>query len=145
MKPVKLAMALCLVAGVAQASDLKPTIGAANAKFSAAFNKGDAAALANFYTENATILPAGAPMAHGHAGVQKVWQGAIDSGLKNMALQAISVEQYGPNGAREIGRFSLDAPNAQKQMTHVEGKYVVIWKHQKNAWKLDTDIWNMNQ
>ncbi len=49
------------------------------------------------------------------------------------------------NAAREIGEFSLDQPNAQKQMMHVEGKYVVLWRHVGHNWKLDTDIWNTNQ
>ena len=48
-------------------------------------------------------------------------------------------------GAREIGRVTAEAPNAQKQLTKVEGKYVVVWKKVKGAWKLDTDIWNLNQ
>jgi hypothetical protein len=35
-------------------------------------------------------------------------------------------------------------PNPQKEMTKVEGKYVVVWKHVDDKWMLDSDIWNMN-
>jgi ketosteroid isomerase-like protein len=89
-------------------------------------------------------LPPGAPMAKGRAAIQSLWQGAIAAGDKNMSLQALQVDQFG-NAAREIGQFSLDVPNPQKQMTHVEGKYVVLWRRAGGGWKLDTDIWNTNQ
>ncbi len=144
MKTVFLAIPLLVLAGTAQARDIKADIDAANAKFAAAFNKGDAAALGQFYTEQATALPPGAPMAKGRAAIQAIWQGAITAGDKNMSLQALQVDQFG-NAAREIGQFSLDAPNPQKQMTHVEGKYVVLWRRAGSGWKLDTDIWNTNQ
>jgi uncharacterized protein (TIGR02246 family) len=128
----------------AQARDVKADIDAANAKWEAAFNKGDAAAVAQLYTEQATVLPPGAAMAKGRAAIQAVWKGAIDAGYKNITLKALQVDQFG-TAAREIGAFSLDAPNPQKQMVHVEGKYVVLWRRSAGSWKLDTDIWNANQ
>ncbi len=144
MKTVCFAIPLLVLAASAQARDIKADIDAANEKFAAAFNKGDAAGVAQFYTEQATALPPGAPMAKGRAAIQALWQGAIEAGDKNVSLQALRVDQFG-NAAREIGQFSLDAPNPQKQMTHVEGKYVVLWRRVGGSWKLDTDIWNTNQ
>ena len=38
-------------------------------------------------------------------------------GSRIVTLKAVQVNQFG-NAAREIGEFSLDAPNAQKQTTH---------------------------
>ena len=144
MKVAILAIPLLVLAGSAQARDIKADIDAANARFVAAFNKRDAAGIGQLYTEHATALPPGAPMAKGRAAIQAFWQGAIQSGLKNASLKALQVDQFG-NAAREIGTFSLDAPDAQKQMVHVEGKYVVLWRRERSGWKLDTDIWNMNQ
>lgn len=145
MKSMLLAIPLLMVLGVAaHARDLKSEIDAANQRFGEAFSRGDAAAVARLYTPHATILPPGSDMVTGRDGIQKVWAGVIQSGLKFGALQTVSVEQYG-NAAREIGRFSAEVPNAQKQMTKVEGKYVVIWKRVNGAWLLDTDIWNLNQ
>src|SRR6185312_2743301 len=145
MRRLAYVLPVLLLATAAQARDLKPDIDAANAKFVAAFNKGDAAAMAALYTEHATALPPGGDVVQGRDGIQKLWAGAIQSGLKNVTLQAVSVEAYGASTAREIGRFSFDAPNPQKQMSKVDGKYVVIWKRVKGAWRLDTDIWNMNR
>ena len=119
-------------------------IDAANGKWMAAFNAGNAAALAALYTDTATLLPPGAPVAKKQAAIQAFWAGAIRSGLKNGRLEAQSVESYGRTG-REIGRFSVDAPAPGGQTAQVEGKYLVIWKKVHGAWKLDADIWNANR
>jgi uncharacterized protein (TIGR02246 family) len=144
MKALVLALSLLTLTAAAPGRDIKSQIDAANAKWVEAFNKGDAAAVGQLYTEQATALPPNAPMATGRAAIQSFWQGAIQSGVKNVTLKALKVDQFG-GAAREIGEFSLDAPNAQKQMVHVEGKYVVLWRRVRGNWKLDTDIWNTNQ
>jgi uncharacterized protein (TIGR02246 family) len=144
MKIVIFAALLQALAVSAQARDVKSEIDAANAKWVAAFNKGDAAGVAQLYTEQATALPPGAPMAKGRAAIEAFWQGAIQSGIKNASLKALKVDQFG-SAAREIGEFSLDAPDAQKQAVHVVGKYVVLWRHSGKGWKLDTDIWNTDK
>jgi uncharacterized protein (TIGR02246 family) len=144
MKLASATAVLLLLTAPAFADSVKSDIDKANAKWLAAFNKGDGAAIAALYTENATALPAGAPIAKGRAEIQKFWQGVIDQGVKNVVLTTNSVESYG-KAAREIGQFTFDAPDAQKNMTHVEGKYVVVWKKAKGGWQLDTDIWNMNK
>jgi uncharacterized protein (TIGR02246 family) len=134
---------LLLLTGIAHARDVKSEIEAANQKFGAAYDKGDAAALARLYTSHATILPSGSEMVTGRDNIQKFWAGAIQSGLKFTSLQTVSAEQYG-NAAREIGHFTADAPNAQKQITKLDGKYVVVWKRLNGTWMLDCDIWNLN-
>lgn len=144
MKLVAFAIALLLSAPVSQARDVRSDIVAVNQKLGAAYAAGDAAAIARLYTEHATILPPGGDMATGREGVQKVWAGAMQSGLKFTGLQTVAVERYGA-AAREIGRFTAEAPNAQKEMVKMNGKYVVVWKQVKGAWLLDSDIWNLNR
>ena len=144
MKWIMLALPLLALAVTAEAKDAKSDIDAANAKWIAAVSKGDTASLGQLYTEQATALPPGAPMAKGRAAIQKLWQGAIDSGVKNVTLKTVQLDQFG-NAAREIGEFTLDMPDAQKQTMHVEGKYVVLWRKVGGSWKLDTDIWNTNK
>ncbi len=143
MKAAILAIPILVMAASAQAA-IKSDIDAGNAQFVAAFNKGDAAGVAQLYTENAAALPPGGPMAKGRAAIQAFWQGVMQAGVKNVSLKALQVDQFGST-AREIGQFSLDQPNQQKQMVHVEGKYVVLWRHIGGRWKIDTDIWNTNQ
>lgn len=144
MKSIIFALPLLTLTATAQARDIKSEVDAANAKWVAAVNKGDAASVGQLYTEQATALPPGAPMVKGRAAIQKLWDDAIKSGVKNVTLKAVEVEQFG-NAAREIGLFTLDMPDAQKQPMHVEGKYVVLWRKVGGSWKLDTDIWNTNK
>ena len=141
MRLLALALPLLLIASQAGAAEpLAATIQTANRAFAAAFNKGDTAALAQMYTEQATILPSGAEMAQGRPAIQKFWQAASASGLKNMVLTVASVEPLGATALREIGRFSFDTPSGK-----AEGKYLVVWKKPAGKWLLDADIWNMNK
>ena len=119
MKAAILAAPLLLLATIAQARDISSEIDAANAKWIAAFNKGDAAAVAQLYTERATALPPGAPMAKGRAAIQAFWDGAIKNGVKNVTLKSVQVNQFG-NAAREIGEFARCTERSEAMRTNRE-------------------------
>ncbi len=146
MKALALAAsAFLLAAAPSLAQQQAPAeIADANRRFEQAFNRGDAAAVAALYTENAVLLPPGADMLTGRRAAQTFWQGAYGSGARNLSLNTVSVETYG-DAAREIGRFTLEAPGQGGQTSRVEGKYVVVWKKTADGWRLDTDIWNTNR
>ena len=120
-------------------------IAEAHRRLEQAFNRGDAAAVAALYTEDATLLPPGADILSGRGAAQARWQAAYDTGARNLSLDPVSVETYGGDAAREIGRFTLEAPGRGGQTARVEGKYVVVWKKTADGWRLDTDIWNLNR
>ena len=144
MKSILLAMPILLISAHAFAQGAEADIRKANQGFEQAFGRKDSAALGRMYTEHAMALPPGSPKAEGRGAIQKLWQDAIDAGIQNLSLDTMSVEEYGP-AAREIGRFSLDAPDENQNLVKLEGKYVVIWKKTGDGWKLDTDIWNFDQ
>jgi len=139
MKLIWTAAAIVFVALPAMAQSVKTSIDQANQTFSAAFAKGDAASLAALYTEQATILPPGAPMMKGRKNIETFWKEAMTT-LKNLKLKAVDVESFGTTTAREIGTFTADAGPQQ-----VVGKYVVIWKKSGKSWHLSTDIWNTDK
>jgi uncharacterized protein (TIGR02246 family) len=157
MKKASLTALLLLLFGCAQTpppppapaepvADLKAQIDANNAAWAAAANRGDAAAVASMYTENATMLPPGTGIQQGRAAIQKTVAAIGRSGVRNFALQSVSLDRIGPDTAREIGQFTLDAPGPiKKHWVKVHGKYVVIWKLANGKWMLDTDIWNTNK
>jgi len=138
------ACALLTTTSFSFAQSVTTEIEAANARFEQEFGKGDAAALARMYTDNATVLPPDSDIVTGREEIQAFWQGAIQSGIKNLTLKSVRVDELGAGAAREIGRFTLEAPGTQNQMAKVEGKYVVVWRKVGREWKLDADIWNMN-
>jgi len=118
---------------------VQAVIAAANENFMAAFNRGEAAGLADFYTENGQLLPTGSDFVTGKAAIQAFWQGAMDMGIKKtVRLETVEAEGHGDT-AIEIGKYTLsgEAGNVMDR-----GKYVVIWKQEGGQWKLHRDIWN---
>jgi uncharacterized protein (TIGR02246 family) len=113
-------------------------------QFIEAFNKGDAAAVANMYTMDARVLPPNSEMVEGRANIQKFWQGAITAGLKMSTLETVHVEQQG-NLAVEVGRYTTTMSGAGDTTTTDQGKYVVVWKRDGKDWKLAVDIFNTNR
>src|SRR5438128_3145663 len=101
MKLAWTAAVIVFAAFPATAENVKSSIDQANQTFSAAFAKGDAASVASLYTEQATILPPGAPMMKGRKSIEAFWRQAMSS-LKNLKLKAVDVKRFGTAAAREI-------------------------------------------
>ena len=138
---------VCVVlmfAGVASAqqsnSQLRKAIVAANAEFAAAFARGDGAGIAALYAVDGQLLPPNSNIVSGREAIKTFWQGAIDSGLKQVKLETIEVHGAGATVA-EVGTYSILDGNGQVLDS---GKYVVIWKREKAKWRLYRDIWNSN-
>lgn len=131
-------------ASIAEAQQpARAAIEANTRQFIAAFNKGDAAAVANMYTTGARLLPPNAEMVEGRANIQKYWQEAITAGFKMVSLEAVHIETQG-NIAVEVGRYTITVPGAGGVTTTDKGKYVVTWKREGRSWKLAIDIFNTN-
>lgn len=119
-------------------SDIHSTINEISKNFESTFSQSDAAQLADFYTENGMLLPAGSDFVQGKQNIQEYWQVAIDMGIKNIELEILEVEQH-DDTAIEMSKFKLSDANDQ---VIDQGKGIVIWKYENNAWKLHRDIWN---
>lgn len=125
-----------------EAHEVRKAIEAANAQWAAAFNRGDAVAVAALYTDGATVMPPDSEMVRGRQDIREFWQGAIQGGLKDAVLTTVEVQASG-SMAYEIGKFSLTAHPKDQAPKMISGKYVVVWKRQADGgWKLHVDIWN---
>jgi ketosteroid isomerase-like protein len=111
-------------------------------KFVVAFNAGDGATVASFYSKDAALFPPGGERIDGRSAIQTFWQGAIDSGMKIDDLHAVEVDSRN-DVAGEVGVFILSVPG-ENGLTKVGGKYIVIWKRTGHTWQLHRDIWNTN-
>jgi uncharacterized protein (TIGR02246 family) len=143
---------LALCACAAQQPSTSPTrrgadgvrgqIEQAAARFSDAFNRGDAPALAAMYDTGGVVLAPNAPPMHGRQNIEAFWAGARQQGFRTLSLAVDSVEPIG-NHAIELGRYSLVIqPPGQAEMTD-RGKYMVLWKRQADgSWKLYRDMFN---
>lgn len=142
MKRIAFAAAcLLVIAGPALAQD-KAAIQALNDKWDAAFNKGDAAAVAAMYTEDAYVLPEGADMIKGREAIKAFWTDAMKE-IGDGKLTTLDVLPMGPEFVREIGTYHFKTKGDKPQ--ELNGKYVVVWRKVGNDWLLATDIWNGNQ
>ena len=138
---------LMIVAGLALGAapalaQNKATLEKLNDAWTAAFNKGDAAAVAMLYTEDAYVLPPGSAMVKGRAAIEAFWRQAAQQ-MTDAKLTTVDVLPLGRAAAREIGTVTLKTKSQPPQ--EVVGKYVVVWRKIGRDWKLATDIWNTDK
>ena len=124
------------------AAAVKAKIEAGNKACGQASLKGDAAAAASYYDENAVMLPSNMPVVKGRAAIEKTMTGWIQSEMKmkEFTSTTISVEGAG-DYAVELGRYFQTFEMNGKVIADT-GKYVTVWKKQADAsWKIAYDIW----
>ena len=132
-----LALACVLWAAPARSEDVRQAVEAANREFIAAFLRGDAAAVASLYTEDAQVIGPGSPVASGRRAIAAYWQGSIEAGIQDVALETAEVESA-DDLACETGTVRL--MGADGAVT--QARYVVVWKRIGGRWMLHRDIWN---
>jgi uncharacterized protein (TIGR02246 family) len=132
---------VCGFAGAAMAQSVA-AIQALNDKWTAAFNKGDAAAIAAMYTADAYVLPPGSGVVKGHQAIEAFWRQAAHE-MGDAKLTTVDVLPLGPRAAREIGTVTLETKAQPPQ--RIAGKYAVVWRKIRGHWLLATDIWNTDK
>ena len=126
-------------------SQIRAAMGSTNDLFnSEVFGRRNFDALDQIYTEDARILPPGAPMVSGREGIKQFWRNLIESvNARSAVLSSVEVIPTG-DGIVEIGRADLTVePEGQAPAT-MEVKYVVYWQREDGRWKWHIDIWNPN-
>jgi len=135
---ISAALFLAAGPGSATAASARADIDAANVKFMALVAKGDAAGLAALYAAGGQVLPPNSDFASGTAGIQKLWQGVMDSGIKGAKFTTLDVMEGGDLAA-ETGKYELTGAEGKVLDS---GKYVVVWKREGGRWKIYRDIFN---
>jgi uncharacterized protein (TIGR02246 family) len=113
-----------------------------NDQWMAAFNKGDAAAVAAMYTIDAHVLPDGREMVKGRPAIEALWKQQME-GATVEKITTLDVKPLGGNAAREIGTATMKTKAQPPQDVVI--KYAVVWQKEGGQWKLLQDIWNMNK
>lgn len=122
------------------AVDARQAIDQVNMQFMEAWKAGNAAGVANLYTEDAVFLAPHAKAMQGREAITEYLQGAINAGLKEIKLETVAFDQHG-DIAHERGQYELYT--ADGQVDH--GKYMIIWKKQDGAWRIHWDMYNTNR
>lgn len=121
--------------------NVRDAINSAVQSFGDAFRRGDAAAVAALYAEDATLLPPGSPVTKGRDAIREFWQGAMSVGVREAKLETVEVESR-DDLAYEVGRFEMAMQPPGGERAEVTGKYVVVWKREADGWRMHVDIWN---
>ena len=129
---------------VQQATDVRAAIDRVNRRFVEAWNSGDVAGAMTVYTDDATILPSGAPRVKGCGPIQQFWQGVKHSGVRAVTLQTDDLEIIG-DLAREIGAATLTLRAEDGTEQTLTAKFVVVWKQEDGEWRWHTDIWHTDE
>lgn len=121
--------------------DIRDAIKSAIQTFADAFSRGDAAAVAEWYTGDATLLPPDNPMLKGREAIRAFWQGVMSAGVSGAKLETLEVESRG-DLAYEVGRFEMVAQPQGGERAELTGKYLVVWRQEGGGWRMHVDIWN---
>ena len=90
------------------------------------------------YSPDANAFPPNAPIIKGRAGIQKMWQDVMNSGITSLSLATTEVESAG-NLAYESGTYEMTTKDGK---TADRGKSCVVWKKVNGQWMLHRDIWS---
>ena len=127
---------------IAAGQDAAAGIAETAERFEAAFNGGDAAAMAELYTPGGAVLPPDAARIDGREGIKALWQSFMDAGVKDLAIETVELEVHS-DAASEVGSYTLTAPDGEGGRVKGQGKYIVLWrKGDDGVWRIHRDIWN---
>ena len=110
-------------------------------QFMDAVSRGDAAAVAMYYTEEARLLPPNSDAVVGMEAIQAFFQESFEAGVTDFQLMPAAVKVMG-DVAYERGEFQLTIQPEMGEPIMDRGKYVSIWKSVMGEWKIDIGIWN---
>jgi uncharacterized protein (TIGR02246 family) len=129
--------------GVQEArNDARAAIEEGNSKFAELYARGDAAAIAALYTEDAIVFPPGSDMVKGRQAITEFWGATKESGVTSVTLSTVDVGESG-DLAYEVGTAVLTIEQDGQGPVEAAAKYVVVWKRQSDgSWQLHRDIWN---
>jgi uncharacterized protein (TIGR02246 family) len=139
---------LCIITIVVTASCSNPstndeaTISAQNQKWMELIVKKDAAAVAQLYAEDGTMLPPNAPKVVGRAALQTAWGELFK--IPGMTLTFKTERFIFSNDrtmATEIGSYAFGMGDGENRTVDL-GKAVVVWVKQGNTWLVQTDMFS---
>ena len=131
---------------VSNTDEVRAAIAAIDKKFMEDVNRGNAAAGAAAYTDDAILMPPNNSPVRGKQAIEK-YLAEIGSQLQasNFQLSILEVDVQGDTTiVRGTYSSSFTVPGTDAPMED-RGKTLNVWKRQADgSWKLHRDIWNSN-
>lgn len=114
-------------------------LAAARSGWVAAYNAGDAEALARYFADDAVLLPAGEPARSGRPAVDAYLEQMLGEGAGTLEIVSHEVRSSGGLAVDRAAYAVAEGDGAARRT----GKYVMVWQRDaEGAWKIVWDIWN---
>jgi uncharacterized protein (TIGR02246 family) len=110
-------------------------------QFSAAYMRGDAAAMVALYTPDAVIFPEQSHAISGHDAIKHYWTMRPGRKVTRHVLMPTRVEVDGQH-AYDHGTYEIAGERDGKTWGPFRGKYLVVWRRESDGWKMQLDMWN---
>jgi len=121
---------------------LKDEIQAAQDRLADAVSAHDAERAASLYTEDAHLIPQGAPACTGRGAIAAFFAGAFANGIAGARFITEDVDGDEAR-ASEVGRYELYAAGADgNRVRAAEGRYLIAWRKAGGAWRIHRDMFN---
>ena len=117
---------------------VKQIISDNNKRYRIALLSGDSAAFADLHHSATINMPPGAPVMTGQGPMGAMIEQMPAIGVTDYKLTTTNV-YGGPEDVIEEGKYEIDTG---KNKVMEIGKYIVIWKLDKDKWKIYRSIWN---
>ena len=122
--------------------DIQKVVREANDRWNETFNSGDAAAVAQLYTKDGTVLPHTHAVVKGTDAITEFWSGMIAAGVRGHGIEVLDAQRSG-DLAFSSGRWWAEGTGEDGKPTRFEGTIVTIFKRQANGdWKTCLHTWN---
>jgi uncharacterized protein (TIGR02246 family) len=121
---------------------LKDEIQAAQNSLAEAMAARDAKRAVALYTDDARMMPHGAPTCADHGAIAAFFTGAFDSGIVSARFFTDEVDGDSAQ-ATEVGRYELYAANpGGDRVLAASGRYLVVWRKVDGEWRIHRDMFN---
>jgi ketosteroid isomerase-like protein len=131
-----------VVPAAAQARSDSAAIHEQSRRFSAAYVRGDAAAMVQTYVTDAVIFPDRSEMLAGHDAIRRYWTLAPGRRITRHVSTPTRIVVEG-NLAYDYGVYEIAGERDGTAWGPTRGKYVIVWRREADGvWRMQLDMWN---
>jgi uncharacterized protein (TIGR02246 family) len=122
--------------------DIRQALTQAGERWNAAFNSGNAEAVAALYTPDGTVLPHTHAVVKGAAAIKEFWSGLMSAGVKEHGIELLDAAVLG-DAAYAYGKWWAIGPGEGGATQRYEGTITTIFrKGADGSWKTCLHTWN---